>query len=76
MATGADPEIVQLELGFDRIEAHLIREVCRAEGLTAEVLYMDEGGNAPGLTALEPHQLLVRSDDVERAREIIALSRS
>lgn len=74
MAT--DPEIVRLELGFDRFEAQIIQEACRAQELTVEVLFMDEGGNAPGRTALEPHLLLVRTDEVEQARQIIARSQT
>jgi len=72
MAT--DPGIVRLELGYDRFEAQIIAESCRAEDLTVEVMFMDEGGNAPGRTALEPHLLLVRSEDVEQAQAVIARS--
>ena len=72
MAT--EPEIVRLELGYDRFEAQIIAESCRSEDLTVEVMFMDEGGNAPGRTALEPHLLLVRSEDVEQAQAVIARS--
>lgn len=70
------PEIVRIELGYDRFEAQIIAESCRAEGLTVEVMFMDEGGNAPGRTALEPHLLLVRSEDVEQAQAVVARSLS
>ena len=69
-----DVEIVTLRLGFDRFDAHLVTEACRAEGLTVELLTMDDHGSLPGNLAVIRHRLLARSDELGDVRRILARS--
>ncbi len=69
-----DVEIVTLRLGFDRFDAHLVTEACRAEGLTVELLTMDDNGHSLGMMAVIRHRLLVRSDELEAVQRILARS--
>lgn len=65
-------DLERIPLGYDRFEAQVIAESCRAEGLKVELLLMDEGGNVSGLTALEPHVLLVRAVDVDAVEAVLS----
>ena len=72
-SAGGD-EIVTIELGFDRFEAHLLAEACRAEGCTVELLTMDDLGQAPGRLAGMPHRLLVWRSELRTVEAVIARS--
>ncbi len=75
VATGADDvEIVTLRLGFDRFNAHIVTEACRDEGLTVELLTMDDQGSLPGNLAVLRHRLLVRADELDEVRQVLARS--
>jgi hypothetical protein len=69
-----DVEIVTLTLGLDAFEAGIAAEACRDRGLTVELLRMDDHGALPGNKALLPHRLLVRSDELDEVRRILARS--
>ena len=66
----ADLEYVKV--GADRYRAHLIADAVRAEGIRVELLTGDDSGVDPFIALIQNHRLLVRSDDVERVREITA----
>ena len=65
-------DVVTMELGVDAIQAHLIAEACRAEGMKVELLMMDESTRAVGMAPIVPHKMLVQPGDVERVVEIAA----
>ena len=67
-----DVEIVTLTLGLDAFEAGIAAEACRDQGLTVELLRMDDHSALPGNEAAVPHRLLVRSDELADARRIPA----
>ena len=64
-------EVIEIELGFDRMEAQLIAARCEAADLTVGLRLMDNHGQAPGLAALQAHRLLVRAADQAQVRSII-----
>jgi hypothetical protein len=67
-----DPEkgaIVALPIGGDIFRAQVIAEACRAEGLNVQLLTTELGAHP---SAVGPEQqLLVRSEDVDKVREIL-----
>jgi len=69
-----DVEIITLTLGVDAFDAGVVAEACRDEGLTVELLRMDDHGALPGNKALLPHRLLVRSDELDEVQQILARS--
>ena len=64
-------EIIEIELGFDPMRAHLIHEACRAEGFQVGLRLMDQNGQTPLMHPLVPHRLMVREGDVEHVYEIV-----
>ncbi len=64
-------EIIEFEIGRDPITAHLIHEMCLAEGLRVALRLMDDDGHTPVGGALMPHRLSVVESDLEAAREIV-----
>ncbi len=69
-ATPQPPELVEIEVGFDRFAAGTITARCEAEGIPVRLLTMDEHGNVPGALALFPHRILCRAADEDRVRTI------
>lgn len=71
---GADepPELVELAVGFDRFGAGALVARLEAEGIPVRLLTMDDHGLVVGMVARFPHRLLIRADDEDRVREIIA----
>ena len=69
-------ELIEIELGFDRIEAEVIAARCRTDGLRVELRLMDNGGQAPGLLALQAHRLIAHRDDRVEVQAIDDDSRS
>jgi len=65
---------VEVQLGFDRFEATMIAEACRAEGFDVQLRLMDASGAVPGRVALTPHRLMAREADLEMVTRIIARS--
>jgi hypothetical protein len=63
-------DTVAIQVGRDRFVAQLMAERCRADGISVELLLMDENGNAPGL-GLTQHRLLVRRVDVDQVRALL-----
>jgi len=66
---GHSGRVTDVEVGFDRFEAAMILESCRAEGLQVEFLQMDRNLLGPG--HVEPHRLLVLEADLEAVMQII-----
>jgi len=62
---------VEVQLGFDRFEATMIAEACRAEGFDVQLRLMDASGTVPGRVALAPHRLLARESDLEMVTRIV-----
>ncbi len=65
----AEDDLVRIECGTDRFAAHTLLARCQAEGVRAELLTNDGGGNALEL-ATQPFVLLVHADDVASVRAI------
>ncbi len=63
--------IVEVEIGWDAVKAHLIAEALRADGVDIELRLMDSNGMAPGQVALMPHRVMVRLSDLDLAMLII-----
>jgi hypothetical protein len=57
----------------DRFEADLAQSALEAAGIDAIVRSDDAGGMRPALTFANGAQLVVRSEDAERADEILRL---
>ncbi len=60
---------VEVQLGFDRFEAAMIAEACRADGFDVELLLMDASGTVAG--GLAPHRLLARETDLDMVTRIV-----
>ncbi|MFT5203793.1 MAG: hypothetical protein ACI9C1_003196 [Candidatus Aldehydirespiratoraceae bacterium] len=67
----SDADLTEFVLGFDRFEADAIVAECEHAGLRVEALMMDNAGQTSGLTALQPHRLLVRNEEAATAAEIV-----
>ena len=67
----ADDELIEIELGFDRLEAQLIAAQCEGADLRVELRLMDNSGQAAGLSALQAHRLLLRADDRSEVEAIV-----
>lgn len=72
----ARDDLVSIDVGFDRFQAHLLAEACRAEGCSVELLTMDDNGQVPGLPALLPHRLLVHESELATVRAVLTRTRS
>ena len=68
-------DLIDIELGFDRLEALMIAGRCEAEGLRVGLRLMDDNGQAPGLTALQPHRMTIHEHDSAAVQAIVAASR-
>ncbi len=66
------PELVELEVGYDRFTAGAVVARLEAEEIPVRLLTMDDHGLLAGRVALHPHRILVRADDQERVRRIVA----
>ena len=60
-----------IDVGPDRLRAHLITQACRAAGLRVELLTSDDEGTFPMWGIIQHHRLLIRSDDRNRVEAII-----
>lgn len=67
----SDADLTEFVLGFDRFEAIAIVAECEHAGLRVEALMMDDTGQSPGRTALQPHRLLVRNKEATAAAQIV-----
>ena len=67
----ADTRYVDIELGFDRTEAILIAEQCKAEGLTVALRLMDDDGNAPAFGTGHVHRISTSEDDAPAVQAIV-----
>lgn len=65
------PQLVEIQVGFDRTAASMIVARCEAEGIPVRLLTMDDNGLTPGFSALVEHRLLVRAEDRELVSAII-----
>lgn len=68
------PELVELEVGYDRFTAGAIVARLEASGIPVRLLTMDDHGLAPGVHRRHPHRILVRADDQERVARIVQQS--
>jgi hypothetical protein len=66
------PELVELEVGYDRFVAGALVARLEAEGIPVRLLTMDDNGLLAGRVALHPHRILVRADDQDRVRRLVA----
>ena len=62
----APVDLVAVPVGYDRTAATLLAAHCKAAGITAQLLTMDDNGQEPGILALTEHRLLVHRADQER----------
>ena len=67
----ADTGYVDIELGFDRTEAILIAEQCKAEGLTVALRMMDDDGNAPAYGLGHAHRISTTEGDAPAVQAIV-----
>jgi hypothetical protein len=65
-------DLTYVTVGFDRFRAQVIAESCRAAGLEVRLLASDDSGYGP----VQPHRLLVRSDDLEEVLAVVEKSDS
>lgn len=65
-------EIVMVESYSSVNEANVFKGVLEAEGIRAEVLSDDVGGLYPSLQETSGVRLMVRAQDLERARAVLA----
>ena len=65
------PELVELEVGYDRFAAGAVVARLEAEDIPVRLLTMDDHGLLAGRVALHPHRILVRADDQDRVLEIV-----
>lgn len=68
------PELVELEVGYDRFAAGALVARIEAADIPVRLLTMDDHGLLAGRVALHPHRILIRADDRERVGEIIRRS--
>ena len=61
-----------IEVGHDRIRALILTGLVSAEGIRAELLSYDTAGLYQPLSGPQPYKLMVRAEDAERARALIA----
>jgi hypothetical protein len=59
-------------VGTDRFRAQVIAEACRVAGLKVKLLLSDDSGYG----AVQPHRLLVRSDELEQVLTVVKKSDS
>jgi hypothetical protein len=65
------PDLVELDVGYDRFTAGALVARLEAEGIPVRLLTMDDNGLLSGRVALHPHRILVRADHQEHVREIV-----
>jgi hypothetical protein len=63
-------ELPYIPMGTHRFRAQIIAEACRNEGLRVQLMLSDDSGYAN----VEPHRLLVRSDQLEQVMAVIKRS--
>lgn len=68
------PELVELEVGYDRFAAGAVVARLEASGIPVQLLTMDDHGLAPGAHRLHPHRILIRAADRERVVRIVQQS--
>ena len=66
----AGDELVQIPMGTNRFRGQVIAEACQAAGLRVQLLLSDDSGYGN----VEPHRLLVRSDQLEQVMAVIKRS--
>lgn len=71
MSKLANSDLVTLDVGFSSFRAEIVVARCRADGIKAHFLPMDENGLAPGRVALFPHRILVERRHAAAVRSII-----
>lgn len=69
----SDAELVVVHSFGDRIEAELAQSALEAAGIESMVRGDDAGGAQPGLWKSAGVQVLVRTEDVEAARDVLDL---
>lgn len=67
----SEPKLVMVETFLNRLDAELASSVLMAAGIDAVVSPDDAGGAYPGVAVLRV-RLLVREEDAERARTVLA----
>ena len=67
----SEPKLVMVETFLNRLDAELASSVLLAAGIDAVVSPDDAGGAYPGVAVLRV-RLLVREEDAERARTVLA----
>jgi hypothetical protein len=67
-------KLTYVPVGTDRFRAQLIAEACQAAGLEVELLTADDSGTFTMYGEIQPHRLLVRSQDLERVQMLVGES--
>ena len=65
------PELVELDVGYDRFAAGAIVARLEASDIPVQLLTMDDHGLSPGVHRRHPHRILIRADDEDRVRRIV-----
>ncbi|HEY2904557.1 MAG TPA: DUF2007 domain-containing protein [Vicinamibacterales bacterium] len=68
-----DHSLVVVQSFGDRFEAELAQSALEAAGITSIVRSDDAGGMRPAMTFANGAELVVRTEDAERAAEILRL---
>ena len=63
-------ELTYVPIGTNRFRGQIIAEACRNEGLRVQLLLSDDSGYGN----VEPHRLLVRTDQLEHVLAVISRS--
>ncbi len=69
----SSPEIVPVVTAANQMDADLLRGILEAHRIPA--MTRPGGIGAGYIVALQPHDILVRADDLDRARDVLAAFR-
>jgi hypothetical protein len=65
-------ELARLTVAANEAEAELVRSLLRSDGIESELRTTDYGvGATDALGSFGPREVLVRAEDLDRARELI-----
>lgn len=67
-----EPELVTIQVFNDELEANFAKSTLEAEGIDSMLSGDNAGGMEPPLSLAQGIRLVVRSEDLERARAVLS----
>lgn len=64
--------VVEVPIGYDRLQAQIVSDICKSEGIRNELVVFDETRAEMGAAARIPNRLVVDEADVEAVQRIVA----